>query len=72
MDDMHNPFKLQIEALKQGRFSFVTAEIVVDNLKAKVASGVLDWKKLGTSPGELEIILLKLQHKQDKSPEEAK
>lgn len=63
MESMVLPFKAQIKALREGKFNLQTAKIIVDNLKTKVSEGNFGWEDIGTSSGELELILLKLAPK---------
>jgi hypothetical protein len=55
--------KLQFLALKDGKFSYEAAEILVSNLHELVKADVITYGYLGTTAEEMERILLNLKSK---------
>ena len=56
-------FKTQVKALKEGTYNFFTARIIVNNLKIQVENRAFSFEDIGTTPAELNLILLRLASK---------
>lgn len=55
--------KLQFLALKEGKFTFEAAEILVGNLHLLVQAGEISYGYLGTTAEEMDCLLLALKSK---------